>query len=109
MVEAQIAAARERGEFDNLPGAGKPLDLDDMAGLTSEQRYEAMLLKACGEVLEEVALLREIGDRRKALARSDDGPTRERLRAEMRSRAEQVSVLFEARRAAMTSTRRNDR
>ena len=26
-VEAQIRAAQERGDFDNLPGAGKPLEL----------------------------------------------------------------------------------
>ena len=28
-VEKQIREAQERGEFDNLPGAGKPLDLRD--------------------------------------------------------------------------------
>lgn len=28
IVEQQIAAAMARGEFDDLPGAGKPLDLD---------------------------------------------------------------------------------
>ena len=28
-VERQIREAQERGEFDNLPGAGKPLDLSD--------------------------------------------------------------------------------
>lgn len=28
-VERQIREARERGEFDNLPGTGKPLDLSD--------------------------------------------------------------------------------
>ena len=29
-VEDQIRAAQERGAFDNLPGAGKPLDLGDV-------------------------------------------------------------------------------
>lgn len=28
-MERQIREAQERGEFDNLPGAGKPLDLSD--------------------------------------------------------------------------------
>src|SRR4051812_16189036 len=28
-VERQIREAQERGDFDNLPGAGKPLDLSD--------------------------------------------------------------------------------
>lgn len=29
-VEKQIRIAQERGDFDDLPGAGKPLDLSDM-------------------------------------------------------------------------------
>jgi DnaJ family protein C protein 28 len=29
VVEDQIRAAQERGDFDNLPGAGKPLRIDD--------------------------------------------------------------------------------
>lgn len=29
-VDKQIREAQERGDFDNLPGAGKPLDLGDM-------------------------------------------------------------------------------
>ena len=29
-VEKQIRLAQERGDFDNLPGAGKPLDLGDL-------------------------------------------------------------------------------
>ncbi|HKF94819.1 MAG TPA: DnaJ family domain-containing protein, partial [Gammaproteobacteria bacterium] len=29
IVEARIAEAMERGEFDNLSGVGKPLQLDD--------------------------------------------------------------------------------
>src|ERR1700712_4730870 len=29
-VEEKIRAAQERGAFDNLPGAGKPLDLGDL-------------------------------------------------------------------------------
>lgn len=28
-IDRQIREAVERGEFDNLPGAGKPLELDD--------------------------------------------------------------------------------
>jgi DnaJ family protein C protein 28 len=29
LVDEQIREAQERGDFDNLPGAGKPLNLDD--------------------------------------------------------------------------------
>ncbi len=30
LVESQIIKAQQRGDFDNLAGAGKPLDLDEI-------------------------------------------------------------------------------
>ena len=33
LVERQIREARERGEFDDLPGRGRPLDLSDTGEL----------------------------------------------------------------------------
>src|SRR6266852_4439643 len=35
-VEAQIQEAQARGEFDNLPGSGKPLDLDSTSSLATK-------------------------------------------------------------------------
>ena len=40
-IDRQIREAMERGEFDNLPGAGKPLDLD-----TSEDWWIKAKIKA---------------------------------------------------------------
>jgi len=37
LAEKHICDAQERGEFDNLPGAGAPLTLDDDALVPEEQ------------------------------------------------------------------------
>src|SRR5687767_11479782 len=106
LVEAHIRQARDRGDFDDLPGAGKPLDLDHLNGLTSEQRREALVLRCAGEVSEEVALLREITATRAAIERCGDDAERERLRVDVRTKATEVAALFERRRAAAAPARK---
>jgi DnaJ family protein C protein 28 len=44
-VEKQIREAMERGEFDHLPGAGKPLDLDDNPFTPDDMRMAYKVLK----------------------------------------------------------------
>lgn len=44
-VEKQIREAMERGEFENLPGAGKPLDLSENPYTPEEWRLAFKLLK----------------------------------------------------------------
>lgn len=62
LADAHIDAAAERGEFDNLPGAGKPLDLDDDRGVPPELRAGYRLLKNAGFVPPELEARREIRD-----------------------------------------------
>jgi hypothetical protein len=38
LVEERIKAAQQEGAFDNLPGKGKPLNLDDDAGVPEDLR-----------------------------------------------------------------------
>lgn len=45
LVEEQIRKARERGEFDNLEGAGKPLDLSENPFEPAEMRMVNRILK----------------------------------------------------------------
>lgn len=48
-VEEKIKEAVKNGEFDHLPGKGKPLDLtDDMPGLSSELKMAYKVLKNAG-------------------------------------------------------------
>ena len=47
-AERQIRLAQQNGAFDNLPGAGKPLVLDDDAHIPMELRAGYRLLKNAG-------------------------------------------------------------
>jgi hypothetical protein len=54
LAEQKIAEAVSRGEFDHLPGAGKPLDLDEDALVPEDLRMACRILKNAGYSLGEV-------------------------------------------------------
>lgn len=62
LAEKNISQALERGEFDNLPGAGLPLNLDDDRGVPPELRVAYRILKNAGYVPPEIDAQRELRD-----------------------------------------------
>jgi hypothetical protein len=62
LVEERIQEAFRRGDFDNLPGAGRPLALDDDALVPPEVRIAYRILKNAGFVPPEVLERREIAE-----------------------------------------------
>ena len=60
IVERRIAEAIERGDFDGLPGAGRPLALEEDPLVPAELRVAYRLLKNAGYVPDEVRLFAEI-------------------------------------------------
>ena len=72
LVDARIEEARLRGEFDNLPGAGKPLPEEDMS-VPEELRLAHRILKNAGVLPPELGELSEINQLMTALDRSDLG------------------------------------
>jgi Domain of unknown function (DUF1992) len=60
LAERRIAEAVSRGELDDLPGAGRPLELDDDALVPEELRLAYRILKNAGFVPPEVEALNEI-------------------------------------------------
>ncbi|SHF13883.1 protein of unknown function [Desulfofundulus australicus DSM 11792] len=60
IAENKIREAMERGEFDNLPGRGRPLQLDDLSGVPEELRASYLILKNAGVLPPELELHREI-------------------------------------------------
>ena len=53
-VEQQIREAIERGEFDNLPNKGKPLDLKDWLKTPEQHRMSYSIMKNAGVAPEEL-------------------------------------------------------
>src|SRR5262245_52836659 len=62
LAERKVAEAIERGELDDLPGSGRPLDLGDDALVPEDLRLAWRILKNAGLVPPEVETLREIAD-----------------------------------------------
>jgi len=60
IAEKRIAEAIAKGELDNLPGAGRPLELDDDSLVPEELRLAYRILKNAGFVPPEVETLNEI-------------------------------------------------
>ena len=66
-VDKKIEEAIARGEFDNLPGKGKPLDLDAYFATPEHLRMGYAILKSAAVIPEEMELLKQIEDQKKAL------------------------------------------
>ena len=80
IAEKKIAEAIARGELDDLPGAGKPLELDDDANVPEDLRVAYRILKNAGFAPPEVESLREIGELERLVAAQDvESPEKAKL------------------------------
>jgi len=83
LVEARIAEAQRAGAFDGLPGAGRPLDLDDDRLVPEDVRMAYRILRNAGFVPPEVEARREAADLRRLLAAAVAEPERRRALARL--------------------------
>src|SRR5215467_11778362 len=86
LIEEKIREAMEKGEFDNLPGKGKPLDLDAYFATPADLRLGYSVLKSAGCVPVEVELQKEIASLKAQLAECDDERKRQALSSEIESK-----------------------
>ena len=66
IAERRIEEAIARGEFDNLPGAGRPIDLEDYDPLMPPEARMAWRILKNANLNPEDLLLREKDERRRA-------------------------------------------
>ena len=85
-VTEQIEEAMERGEFNNLPGQGKPLKLDTNPFLTPQARMTNRLLKENGFAPRWIELKKEIKQEKTQL---------ERLLTNLKARRERLASLIQ--------------
>src|SRR3712207_2155471 len=94
-VEEQIREAMERGEFDDLPGRGKPLDLDAYFQTPEHLRLAYSVLKSGQFVPEEVELLRQVESLKAELGSTTDEAKRKHLSRRIADLRTKVAVLLE--------------
>src|SRR5215475_1937763 len=82
-VDEKIEEAIARGELDNLPGKGKPLDLDAYFATPEHLRMGYSILKNAEIIPEEMELLREIEGLKKSLDSSISPVERKALRQQL--------------------------
>jgi hypothetical protein len=83
-TEGAIQSAMERGEFNNLKGKGKPLDLNEYFDTPEDIRLGYTLLKNAGYVPEEVQLLNQIEELKIKLKQEKDQDQIQELRKLLR-------------------------
>lgn len=93
LAETRIQQALETGALDDLPGAGKPLPMEDNLLVPEELRVAYKILKNAGFLPPEVQLRKDIADTETLLAEAQDASERhrgqrrlERLRLHLNSR-----------------------
>ncbi|MEW6734592.1 MAG: DUF1992 domain-containing protein [Acidobacteriota bacterium] len=97
IANEKIKEAIERGEFDNLPGKGKPLDLEEDANVPPDLRLAYRIMKNAGVAPPEVSLRKELNNLKKQLAAAKTNEERQALEREVRLMCLRISLLTEPR------------
>jgi DnaJ-like protein len=95
IVEAMIKEAMERGEFDNLPGKGKPIDLTEYFETPEEVRLAHSVLKNAGMTSREVDLLREIAKLKQILTARMDEKKQQEIEKQVQQKQVEFNLLME--------------
>jgi hypothetical protein len=94
LVEEQISKAMEAGEFEDLPGKGKPIDLRAYFETPEELRLAYSILKSNDFAPQEVEVLKEIDALNKQLESCAD-TDKDRLRKEIADKTLAFKLLIE--------------
>jgi 2-succinyl-5-enolpyruvyl-6-hydroxy-3-cyclohexene-1-carboxylate synthase len=87
----------EQGIFENLPGAGKPLDLEEYFNTPEEMRVAYSILKNANCAPVEVELMKEVSRLEEAIAKTGDPATAQNLRRILAHRRIQLAIFLERR------------
>lgn len=96
-VDEQIRRAIEAGEFDDLAGKGKPIDLRAYFETPEDLRMAYSILKSNNFVPEEVEMLKDIEALKKRLEACSDEAQRSRLKKEITEKTYTFNMLIEKR------------
>jgi hypothetical protein len=95
VLEEQIQRAISEGKFDNLKGAGKPLNLDDYFAAPEDLRAGYTLLKNNDFVPPEIDLLKEIGILRERIKNCADPEEKKALNKKLNEKSLALTMILE--------------
>jgi phage protein U len=95
IVESLIKEAQERGEFDNLSGKGKPIDLTGYFEVPEDIRVAQSVLKNAGMTSPEGELLKEIAQLRQMLTILKDEKKKQEIEKQIQERQIEFSLMME--------------
>ena len=98
IVEEQIRRAIADGEFENLRGKGKALELESYFQTPEPLRMAYSMLKSAEFVPEEVRMMQEIDAAKAELSGCADGRRASQLEREIQEKQLSLSVLLERQR-----------
>jgi hypothetical protein len=92
IAEKAIREAMREGKFDNLPNAGRPIDLEDYFKAPEDMRAAYAVLKGANVLPEEMELTNEIARLERDLAAETDPSARRSLRRMIEARRLRLSL-----------------
>jgi len=95
IAEDKIRTAQKNGEFDHLPGKGKPLKLEDLSGIPESLRMGYKLLKNAGMLDDEKQLNKEIIGLNDMIAACANPQEREALKKQLNEKMMRYNRLME--------------
>ncbi|WP_129730557.1 DUF1992 domain-containing protein [Ectobacillus funiculus] len=102
MAEERIRQSIQNGDFENLPGEGKPLKLDDLSGVPEDLRMGYKILKNAGMVPEEVQLKKDMLKLEDLLACCIDEQERTSVQSKLTEKEIRFNQLMEKRKMRST-------
>src|SRR5262245_7557037 len=97
VAETRIREAIAQGEFENLPGEGRPLNLEDYFSTPEDLRMAFSILKNANCAAVEVELLNEVARLQQALADASDAAAKQELQRTLAQRKTQLAIALERR------------
>ena len=85
----------QRGEFENLPGRGKPIDLTAYFAAPEDMRAAYSMLKHAGMAPREVDLLKEIAELKQVFAALLDEKKKTEIQTQIQRRQIEFSLRME--------------
>jgi DnaJ homologue, subfamily C, member 28, conserved domain len=97
IVEAAIQEAMARGDFDNLPGKGKPLDLTEYFNTPEDIRVGQAMLRNAGMLPVEVELVQELAVLKEKISLASEKGEKEKYRRILEDKQLQLNLHLEQR------------